>query len=396
MQLLKSISIFLILTIYLGAQNFGRLEEPGADTEETPAISLEKTERAIALEEVVDPDKYILGPGDEIGVNILANEALTFPLRVTPTGDLFIPGVGVCHVAGKTISEAMITVQDFVREYAFPGTQTYLALLEPRFFKTPVSGAVVKPGFVIVTPLTRLSDAIDQVDGFHQLAKEHDVSITHKDGSTEKVNYHQYLLEGKLSSNPTLREGDHIRVPFGEVSKNGIVVRGSITGAGYDIISPNESLGDYIRRNVVFQKNADLQNITLSRTINSAIKHMVILPNDFEGTILEPQDEINFMWERGVMVNGFVQIPGGFSYFPGYSVADYISLSGGNAINGDPRRVYVIHKNGEKEYGDDVTVMRGDVIYVPRSRKDAFIGSSSLLQVVVALTTVYLTYLATT
>jgi len=386
--------LLILLVVSAQAQSFGRLKEPGEKKDAAQLMALEQAAEPIALEQMIDPNTYRLGPGDEIGLSILSSEGLTFSLKVTPTGDLFIPAVGLCHVAGMTLSDAMKIVEKFVSDSAFPGAKTYMALLKPRFFKVPVSGAVIEPSFVIVTPVTRLDDAIFQVDGFHQLAKEYDIHITHMDGTMDVINYHKYILEGDMGSNPTLIEGDRILVPFGAVDENGIVVRGSITGAGYDIIAPNESLAEYIQRQVTLQKNADLKNITLSRNIDGVTQHIVVPPEDFGKTILQPKDEINFMWERGVMVTGFVQSPGGFSYFPGYSVSDYIALAGGNTLNGNPQAVSVSHLDGDIQKGMEIRVARGDVIYVPRTRKDIFIGDMSVLSVITAFLTVYLAYLS--
>ncbi|NQT63416.1 MAG: SLBB domain-containing protein [Candidatus Marinimicrobia bacterium] len=396
MRLLKTILLISVMTLYIGAQSFGRLVSPGQEEEETPMMPLNPLVESMALEEPVDPTSYILGPGDEIGLNILTSEVLTFPLTITPTGDLFIPAVGVCHVAGLTLSEGISTVQSFVQEHAFPGAQTYLALIKPRYFRVLVSGAVMEPGFVLMTPLTRLDEAIEQVGGFHQLAMEYDTKIIHKDGSRSIIDYHKYILDGDLEANPTLIEGDHIQIPFGEINRNGIVIRGSIAGAGYDIIAPGESLEKYIRRQVTFQNNADLQNITLSRAVDGVVNHIVILPGEFQETILHAQDEINFMWERGVMVTGFVQNPGGFSYFPGFSVSDYVALAGGNAPNGNPRAVVISHSIGTTEKGLDTKVIRGDVIYIPRTRKDIYIGDMSILGMLTAFVTIYLTFLSAT
>ena len=202
-------------------------------------------------------------------------------------------------------------------------------------------------------------------------------------------------MNGDLESNPTLIEGDHIKIPFGNIDENGIVVRGSIAGAGYDIVAPGESLEDYIRRQVIFQNNTDLQNITLSRTSKGGVNHMVIRPDEFHETILMAQDEINFMWERGVMVTGFVRSPGGFSYFPGYSVSDYVALAGGNAPNGNPRATIIRHINGYSDKGLETQVVRGDVIYIPRTGKDIYFGDLSVLQVITAALSIYLAYLAT-
>jgi len=396
MQLKVKIFTFLILVIAVNGQEFGRMQAPDKKMEEVPLTIDESIQKSFTLEKMVDPEQYILGPGDKIGLNILMGEALMYPLTVTPTGDLFIPGVGICHVAGISLADASGKVELFVRENAFLKAQTHMVLLRPREFKVFISGAVIKPGFAIITPLTRLDEVIEQVDGFQQLAKEYEIEIQREDGSREQVNYYDYLLEGKLSSNPTFREGDQIRVPFGSISKNGIVVRGSITGAGYDIIAPGETLENYIRRQVKFEKNADLQNITLTRVVNNEVTQIVVAPEYFGSTILQPQDEINFMWERGVMVIGFVQAPGGFSHYPGYSVSDYIALAGGNTVAGNAKAATVTHINGNTDKGLDTQIQRGDVIYIPRTKKDIIIGNASILGLTTAFMTVYLAYLSAT
>ena len=46
------------------------------------------------LEQVIDPNEYIVGPGDIFGVNIDAMENMYFNVTVGPTVDFLIPGVG--------------------------------------------------------------------------------------------------------------------------------------------------------------------------------------------------------------------------------------------------------------------------------------------------------------
>jgi protein involved in polysaccharide export with SLBB domain len=395
MRILLRILGLLFIIQMLFSQNFMQKDEQEEDKPPVENQKLESKSSILALEKAIDPNEYILGPGDQIGLSINNREILTFSLTVTPTGDLFIPAVGVYHVAGYTLAEAISNVQNFIRMEAFPKAKSEVVLLNPRKFKMLVSGAVNAAGFITVSPLSRLDEAISLADGFHQLAKEYEVNVIRADGRSEIVNYHNYLLSGDLKSNPTFLEGDRIQVPFGALEESGIVVRGSIEGAGYDIISKNESLGNYIRRQVIFQKDADLENVTISRESSNKIELLVVDPSDFNQTSLQPGDVINFMWERGVTVTGFVQEPGGFTYYPGYSVTDYIALAGGNTPQGNPNSAFVKHNDGTASKGLDADIMRGDVIYVPRTTKDIYFGDLSILQMLTATASIYLAYLAT-
>lgn len=390
-----TISIISLWITNLSAQSFGLRDLSPLNVQSGEAQAMESFEESFAFERKIDPNVYILGPGDELGLNILTSENITYPLKVTPTGDLFIPSVGVVHVAGYTLTQAISNVKDYIHTHAYPGAKVNLVLVNVRVFKIQISGAVNKPGFVKVNPMERLSDIVIRSGGFHQLAREFDTKIIRNDGQKITVNYVGYLREGDLGENPMFQEGDRIYVPFAEMKNEGIVLRGAVAGSGYDIIEPNETLGAFLERRVKFNKNADLENVIITRKVNGGKILIEIAPQEFFSTKLHAGDTIDILWEKGVMVNGFVLTPGGFGFFPGYVAADYISMAGGNTPSGNPNRCTVKHRDGTVERGQEVVIRRGDVIVVPRTIKDAIIGDMSALHIVVSLATVYLTYLAT-
>ncbi|NQV50338.1 MAG: SLBB domain-containing protein [Candidatus Marinimicrobia bacterium] len=395
MHYLCRIAMFSLIITSGFAQNYGRMQTPEKEgnADELQALMAMSVE-AFAIEHVIDENQYILGPGDAIGLNIHVTINHTLPLTITPTGDLLIPAVGICHIAGLTLAEGARVVREYILSNAYPNAQVDMVLIQPRQFLLQVSGALNKPGFIKTTPLTRLDEVIIAADGFHQLAQETAIEISRSDGRIETINYHKYLMKGDLEANPTFLEGDRVFVQFGKIEENGIVVRGSINGTGYDIIGDGENLEDYIKRQVKYGKNADIRNITITRPIDGVDKLLLIPPEKFHSTILQAQDEINFNWERGVVVNGFVFTPGGFQYFPGYTAADYISMAGGNSVKGNPNNCSIRHRDGSVEYGQRVVIRRGDVIVVPRTLKDYIIGETSMLQITVSLVTIYMTFLA--
>ena len=379
----------------INAQTYGRMniESQISSQEETQA--LESFEEEFALERAIDPVTYILGPGDELGLNILTSENITWPLIVSPSGELLIPSVGVIHVGGKTLQQGINLVEQFIKERAFPKAQVSMTIVNIRSFLLQVSGAVNRPGFVKVTPVMRLHEVVRKAGNFHQLAREFDITVRSISGEEYKVDYLQFILNGNLEHNPTFQEGDKLIIPFGDVEKEGVVIHGALSGRGYDIIAPSETLENFLWRKARFRENADLENVIITRQKNGKEEHLRIQPERFSSIVLKPGDTIDILLERGVSVNGFVQIPGGFQFFPGFTAADYINLAGGNTTEGNPNRVLIRHLDGSSNRGQDVLVRRGDVIVVPRNLKSSIFGDSSLLQIGTALLTVYLTYLAT-
>ena len=396
---MRKISVIAVLLVGIpwgiNAQTYGRMniESQISSQEETQA--LESFEEKFALERAIDPVTYVLGPGDELGLNILTSENITWPLIVSPSGKLLIPSVGVIHVGGKTLQQGINLVEQFIKERAFPKAQVSMTIVNIRSFLLQVSGAVNRPGFVKVTPVMRLHEVVRKAGNFHQLAREFDITVRSISGEEYKVDYLQFILNGNLEHNPTFQEGDKLIIPFGDVEKEGVVIHGALSGRGYDIITPSETLENFLWRKARFRENADLENVIITRQKNGKEEHLRIQPERFSSIVLKPGDTIDILRERGVSVNGFVQIPGGFQYFPGFTAADYINLAGGNTTEGNPNRVLIRHLDGSSNRGQDVLVRRGDIIVVPRNLKSSIFGDSSLLQIGTALLTVYLTYLAT-
>jgi len=348
-------------------------------------------QQQVLLDRAVNAEKYRVGPGDGFSIIIETGEVLSYTAQVNPSGKLLIPTVGIIDVNKMILDSA---VQKAVREIkaTYKNSQVNVALMQVRKFKLQISGAVNKPGFYEVTPVTRLDEIIEVCEGFHQFAKDYAIRIKRNDGTIDKINYLKYLRTGDLSANPTFIEGENIRVPYGDVKKRGIMVRGAVEKTGYDLIEAEETIEDYIMRGTNLRDDIELSKIFINRDG----KNISVTPDKFHSFQLQPGDKLSFLSERGVAVNGFVQAPGGYNYIPGYTCADYIGLAGGNTVQGDIDRVKVRHINGEVDKGLETKVRPGDVIIVPRTRKNIIFGESSILQIITSVASLYLTYIAAT
>jgi protein involved in polysaccharide export with SLBB domain len=385
--------------IILCGQTFGKRYEEryeaGEKIEETQQLN-ELREEGVILERPIDPNKYILGPGDKITISILAEDKINITNTISPIGEVFIPYIGVISVNGLTFDEAKTQIINYIKSEAIHNAKISVTLQDLRKFKIQITGAVIEPGFYDITPVTRLSEIIKRAEGFHQMAKEFSIIVTHMSGETEIINYLDYFRNGNLSNNPTFIEGDRIYVPFGNVEKEAVVIRGSISGRGYDIIEKDESLESFLNRRAEFDENADLNMVVVTRNIDGKEKIFVVQPGEFSSMKLLAGDQIDIMHERGVSVIGFVQNPGGFNYYPGYTLMDYIGLAGGNSPEGDASRSLVKHLNGKVEKGENIEILRGDIIEVPRTFKNILFGDVSVLQIITSVCTVILTYIAAT
>jgi protein involved in polysaccharide export with SLBB domain len=176
---------------------------------------LEKDILFTPVEGPIDPHTYIVGPGDILGINIVATENVTIPVRINPTGDVIIPGVGIVDIAGKTLAEAKQSIVKYVADHGQRSALVDVTLNGIRSFKVLVTGAVQNPGFVEVSGVDRVYDAILKAGGLQKYAHRETISLK-RGGETYEINLKEFLTVGDLSQNPFLLERDVVDIPFND------------------------------------------------------------------------------------------------------------------------------------------------------------------------------------
>ena len=312
--------LFLIVGQFSFGQNFQNIGLNNQD-------KLIRLPEAFIIETQIDPETYILGPGDKIGLSIITSSNMAYILTIIPSGALWIPDIGPIHISGNNIPDAEIKVAKYIHENRFKTADISLVLLNIRQFKIQVIGAVNTPGFINVSSIERLTDAVRKLGGLHKLADEDNISIQRVNSGEFNCSLKSYQLNGDLANNPILKEGDVIRVAY---------------------------------------------NSEYSEELKASITHKQSL----------------------VFVTGFVLRPSGHKFLPGYTVNDYIAMSGGATDFGSLKNLS-INRNGELLSMENLNYLEpGDEINIPGNMKYRLLGNMSVLQTITAMMTLYLTYQA--
>ncbi len=316
--------ILFHLILIVGQFSFGQnFQNIGLNNQD----KLIRLPEAFIIETQIDPETYILGPGDKIGLSIITSSNMAYILTIIPSGALWIPDIGPIHISGNNIPDAEIKVAKYIHENRFKTADISLVLLNIRQFKIQVIGAVNSPGFINVSSIERLTDAIRKLGGLHKLADEDNISIQRVNSEEFNCSLKSFQLNGDLANNPILKEGDVIRVAY---------------------------------------------NSEYSEELKASITHKQSL----------------------VFVTGFVLRPSGHKFLPGYSVNDYIAMSGGVTDFGSLKNLS-INRNGELLSMESINYLEpGDEINIPGNMKYRLLGNMSLLQTLTAMMTLYLTYQA--
>ena len=287
-------------------------------------------ESAGLMDGPIDPATYILGPNDFLSITIWTRETLQFETIVTPDAKVLIPTVGPVNVRGVTLSDAADRIKEAVaKQYRVDAD---VALLKMREFKVNVIGAVQQPGSIVATPATRVSEAIDLVGGALQRADRRHIILYRKsvNGPRQEipVDLLYYYSEGDLNANPSLLDGDVIRVNIVDPVKI-VQVSGKVNAPGDYTWHDGDSISSMIRAAFGFTVDADTDSIEVvsindrgdivSRTYHSALPNGGV-SNDRTLDIgdriyVRPKPQFRKLSE--VVVEGEVLKPGFYPIVPG-------------------------------------------------------------------------------
>lgn len=192
----------------------------------------------------VSLESYILGPGDQIRVDVLVDFVIfedPIDQIVLLDGSLTLPWIGKVDVAGLNPIEAEAKVVEAYSRYIRNPRITF-QLLQPRPLRVGIAGEVKRPGGYTLQinsessersedseGRTRfwptLSQAISQAGGITRAADVRSVEIT-REGLFEpiRVNLWDLVETGDLRQDLLLRDGDRIIIPTAESIDNSEVI----------------------------------------------------------------------------------------------------------------------------------------------------------------------------
>lgn len=218
--------------------------------------STPETPQGMFFEGPVDPNEYIVGPGDRLKLYFWQPRYAEHTLTVTGEGNIAIPMVGSVSLANATLAEARQRIEDAVSRALRIGRVT-VDLSEPRRFRVHVTGQVRVPGTYVIPATARAADAIMMAGGIKGSAQliSGDTVITFS-GSLRRIvlrapsgtERHADLLSfyrgGRTERNPLLRDGETIFVPSRLQTSDRVGVFGAVHQSGTFEFAEGDVLGD--------------------------------------------------------------------------------------------------------------------------------------------------------
>ncbi len=305
----------------------------GSKEKELDTLHL-KTAKEIAdettglLEKEINPDQYIMGPGDVLLLSIVTTETTEHKIIVSPDGNLLIPGIGVVNVKDKTLTEAKELIRNAI-DKVFKSYEVFITLNKLREFKVIVSGSVRKPATVPATAADRVSEVIERAGGLKYDASVRNIILL-RNNEIIPVDLMKFNI-GYKDANPKVLGGDQVIVPPSNLAHT-IQIWGEIPLEGTFEYVDGDSLSTIIRFAHGFLRSSRLDSVELVRfTPNNAQTERLYLNLEQWQNIMHTQQKLagdiplnvgdrvfvrpkkNWQEKRMVVIEGEVNYPGKYA-----------------------------------------------------------------------------------
>mgnify|MGYP001157849105 FL=1 len=279
------------------------------------------------------PDKYYLGPGDQIEISVWGVTEFRQQMEIDREGSIIVPRIGKIYLSGKNLIQAKKYLQDiFSRTYR--DIKLELTLVKPRQITVFVMGEVVKPGTYAITTSSSILEILGLAGGITERGSMRKVSIVHRDGTKQEIDLYPVFFGDGLPD-ITIQAEDVVYVPLATqfVSISGAVRR----PAKYEMTEPL-SLKKLIEYAGGFLPEADTKRIAVFRNDTIAGRTIIdIFPQNQKQDALEKffltdgdWIEVSFISKDVVdcvFVEGIIKNPGKYGWKQGLTVSDIVKES---------------------------------------------------------------------
>ncbi len=163
------------------------------------------------------PQNYVIGPADELLIDLYGNSEASYNLKVSPEGNINIEYVGVVPVSGLTIEAATARIRSRMSTVygglSNGSTRLNVAIGNIRSIKVILTGEVQKPGTYTLPSLATVFNALYSSGGPTENGSFRAIEVIRGGRIVSRLDIYEFLLNGTMSDNLRLQDQDVIRIP---------------------------------------------------------------------------------------------------------------------------------------------------------------------------------------
>ena len=330
------------------------------------------------------PKNYVIGPNDEILIDIYGNSEVSYNLNVSPEGTINVQYVGLIPVAGLTIEAATSRIRSRMIS-VYPGlrsgnTNLNIAIGNIRSIKVILTGEVQKPGTYTLPSLANVFNALYSSGGPTEKGSFRAIELIRGGNIIAVLDIYDFLLRGEMANNLRLQDQDIIRVP---VYKSRIEIVGEVKRPGIFELLNGESMADLLKFSGDFTENAYKARVKVLKTTDTERKIADISSSEYgeykPGTGDKYfVDRILERFANMVRIEGAVFRAGQYELEPGQTLSQLIKKAEGVKEDAFMQRGYITRLKPDnqtelisfdvagilKGSTPDIALLREDIVHI--------------------------------
>ena len=261
---------------------------------------------------IATPDNYVLGPGDEVIIDVWGDAQSSAAYTISPDGKIFVPNVGPITLSGLTMSEATRRVRGslgLIYEGLYDGSvQMKLSLGSIRSIQVNVMGEVGRQGTYTLPSLATLFHALHVSGGVNNLGTLRSIKLFREGKLYSEVDVYDYILNGKSDSDIALRDGDLISVmAYGKL----VEISGEVKRPMFYEMRAGETVADIVDFAGGFTNEANNRVVSVTRRQGGQYQSFTVENGDFDKFVVEDGDVVSIAgsidrYENRVEIKGAV------------------------------------------------------------------------------------------
>lgn len=276
---------------------------------------------------IATPDNYMLGPGDEVIIDVWGDAEANYKRTISPEGTINIPRVGPITLSGYTVQEANVRIKrSLARIYAginSGSTSVKLTLGDIRSIQVNILGEVTKPGIYTLPSLASLFHALNAAGGVNEIGSLRDIKVIRSGEVVVEGDLYDFLINGDSKMDVSLRDGDMIHVaPL----KGTVLIAGRVRRPMRYETKPGETIADLIAMAGGFTSTANRESVFVDR-LREGSNHKVftVKAEDFDTFEVLGNDRITVDGSINDRYNNRVTIEGAVYHEGDYAISSQLS-----------------------------------------------------------------------
>ena len=290
------------------------------------------------------PRDYVLGPGDEVLVDLWGATQQFLDFKVSPEGTIRPENLSPVYVNGLTIDQAQHRIIDRLSQIysglkgaggKSPAIFHQVSLGNIKTINVEVVGDVAMPGMYALNSLSTVYTALHSAGGPAEEGSFRDIRLVRNNEIFKTIDIYSYLTEGIKSGDVRLKSGDVIIV---KPLQHRVTLDGEVRRPGLFEMKEGENFEDLLKYAGGFKNSAFKSLVTVKRNGDKEKEFIDVTASEFatfhpkDGDLIEVSAILDRFSNR-VIIDGAVFRGGEYQLTDGLTLKQLIEKADG--LRGD-------------------------------------------------------------